>query len=580
MTIRPRPFLLPFVLSIACACQNTQAPAAAAAAPAKSAAPSASERLLATAAQDNRVMQHLRHLSKEIGPRLTGSEHYDRAAQWCLEQFKSWGLEAHLETWGEFPVRCDRGVQRGRELGAHARDLAILTRAWSVGTNGPVRARARLEPVDEAEFEAHKAEFAGVWLLRRSSRTLSAVRKALEAAPPAGYVTASGRELMHMSGASGRSLEEIQKQQPEIVLRGDQFEELSARISAGEPVQLEFEIENKLVAGPVACTNVVADLVGSQFPDEYVIVGGHLDSWDGAEGAQDNGTGVASTLEAARLIASLKEKPRRTLRFVLFGGEEQGLFGSAGYVKAHAAELSKVSAVLIHDDGASPLQGLDVTYAMLEDFQNVIAPVAALDRVRPVSVNERLGLVNSGDSDHAPFLGAKDPVPAFFWNQSENGYDHVHHTQFDVFENIAAADEEHNARVVAVVALGLAELDHLLDRTDMKPLPTRRLGVNFDGATITHVTPESRAAAAGWKDGDVLIAVDGLEVSNREEIVRAINQGGPRKTIRVRRGEERLEAAFDWSDDPDEPERSARAGRRDAWHKAQQARRAAAHAHS
>jgi hypothetical protein len=198
----------------------------------------------------------------------------------------------------------------------------------------------------------------------------------------------------------------------------------------------------------------------------------------------------------------------------------------------------------------------------------VLAPLAKLDRIRPVSVNERLGLVNSGDSDHATFLG-DNSAPAFFWNQSGAGYDHVHHTQFDTFETVAPGDEEHNARVVAVAAFGLAQLDHPLERTDMAPLAPRRMGVSgFTGAILQQVLPEGRANMAGWQEGDELLSVDGVEVKNRDEIVRAINQGGPRKTIRLRRASEVIDTELDWSNDPEEPERSARAGRREAWLKA------------
>jgi hypothetical protein len=528
------------------------------------------ERLLELAQRDNRAMQHLRTLTQEFGPRLTGSERYDRAAQWCLEQFQSWGLQAHLETWGELPVRCDRGVQRGRETWPKQRDLEFLTRAWSRGTRGPLRARAMLEPADAAQLQAHRHEYAGAWILRRTERPPVAVRNAFEAlldsAPPAGVISSSGGELLHMSGNPSRKLVDVERQrQVEILLRGDQHQELCAELEGGKQLELEFEVENRLLPGPVPCTNVVAEIRGSEFPEQYVVVGGHLDSWDGAQGAQDGGTAVASTLEAARLIASLNQKPRRTLRFVLFSGQEQGMLGSLGYVKAHHDELARTSAVLIHEGGSSPLAGLDVSYAMYEDVQRVLAPLATLDRIRPVRVHERLGLRISEESDQASFLG-EGLAPAFAWNQSGAGYEYVAGTQHDVFEHVAPADEEHNARVVALAAFGLAQLDGLLDRTDMEPLAPRRLGVaGFSGATLLQVAPEGRAHEAGWQEGDVIVRVDGKPVDNREEILRAINQGGPRKTIRLRRGSEELDTSIDWSDDPDEPERSARAGRREAW---------------
>ena len=535
----------------------------------------ATARLVERALHDNRSMDHLRHLTQEIGPRLTGSFQYDRAAEWCLAEFQSYGLEARLETWGEFPVRFDRGTQAGRELRPQPRQLVFHTRAWTRGTEGVVRGRAVLEPRNEAELEACRAELGGAWILRRAQRPDEGTAKALEAlfggpTAPAGFVRSARGELLQMSGSQRVEYSELdRKLKPtEIVLRGDQHDSLVAELERGETVELEFQSENRFAPGPVPCTNVVADLVGREFPDQFVIVGAHLDSWDGAEGAQDNGTGVCSTLEAARLIASLGLRPRRTIRFVLFGGEEQGLLGSGGYVRKHAAELSKVSAVLIHDGGQNPLRGLEVSYAMLDDMEQVLAPVATLDPARPVRVEEVLGLVNSGDSDHAPFLG-KQPVPAFFWEQSEDGYEHVHHTQYDTFETVKPLDEEHNARVVAVVAWGLAQLEHLLDRTDMAPLARRRLMVgDFEGNVVRQVVKDGRAAQAGWQEGDAVLSVDGVPVADRSDIVRLVNLGSPRKTIRIRRGQQELETHFDWSDEKDEPERSARAGRREAWRRA------------
>src|SRR5258706_107873 len=266
MTIRLVPLGALLLLLLGPACQTGMEPAAAttpapAPAPTPTPAPAPKQdpiaRLIALAQKDNRVMQHLRHLTKDIGPRLTGSEHYDRAAQWCLEQFQSWGLDARLETWGEFPVRCDRGVQRGRELKPEPRDLVLLTSAWTHGTQGLVRARACLEPADEAELEAHKQEYAGAWIVRRSKRPVASVRKALDAAleakPAAGFVRSFGGELLQMGGRHDRTLEQIEKLPLDVFLRGDQYEAIVASLEQGQPVELEFEIENRLVAGPAPC---------------------------------------------------------------------------------------------------------------------------------------------------------------------------------------------------------------------------------------------------------------------------------------------------------------------------------------
>jgi len=137
---------------------------------------------------------------------------------------------------------------------------------------------------------------------------------------------------------------------------------------------------------------VVAEIPGSDTPDEFVIVGGHLDSWDGATGATDNGTGIATTLEAARILVKAGVKPRRSIRFMLWSGEEQGLLGSRAYVKAHPELLPKVSAVLVHDGGTNYLSSLGGTEAMMSDFQEVFAPVMSLDPKFPFEVKKIAGL--------------------------------------------------------------------------------------------------------------------------------------------------------------------------------------------
>jgi hypothetical protein len=352
----------------------------------------------------------------------------------------------------------------------------------------------------------------------------------------------------------------------QIQLLRSQYEDLRARLEKGDAIELEFDIRNVLSPGPVACTNVVADLVGTERPDEFVIVGGHLDSWDPAEGAQDNGTGCATAIEAARLITASGGRPRRTIRFVLFGGEEQGLLGSRGYVEAHAAELEKTSLALIHDGGGSFLAGLDTTYAMLEDFRAVFAPVRGLDERFPFRIGESDGLMNSGDSDHAPFLRAG--VPGFFWDQSGVGYDRVHHTQFDVFETVDPAQQEHSALVVAVGAWGFAQLDHLLDRTDAEEVPPRRMGISLEANRVTRVSSRGKAGEAGWKEGDVILSIDGVGTPDRDAVTEAVRRGSARKIFRLQRDDEIVESTLDWGDEKSEKERGERASRREAWMRA------------
>jgi hypothetical protein len=524
-------------------------------------------RILELGQHDNRVQAELKTLCKMIGPRLTGTDRFDQAAHWALEQFRSFGLEARLEQWGEFPTAFRRGYASGGMVAPQGIDYEFTTSAWSPGTKGAARGPAILEPTTEEEFQAAQSRFAGAWIVNAEpsapAKIRREVRDACEKGGALGFVRPGSKNgRMHMGGSHNLDLEKV-KSQVQIQLQYAQYADLLRRLQAGEAIELEFDVANVLSPGPVPCFNVVADLVGTEHPDEFVVVGGHLDSWDVAEGAQDNGTGSATTIEAARLIAAAGGRPRRTIRFVLFGGEEQGLLGSEGYVKAHSEELTRTSLALIHDGGGTALVGLGTNYTMMDDFEKVFGPVKDIDPSFPFRVDETEGLVNSGDSDHAPFLAGG--VPGFFWEQSEKGYERVHHTQFDVFESVDPAQEEHSALVVAVGAWGFAQLDHLLDRTDMKAATRRLMRVSLDGTTVRSIEEGGRAAAAEWKEGDVILSIDGVEVKDRDAIGDLLQHGGGRKEIRLKRGDAIVESTLDWTDDAGEQERSERADRRDAW---------------
>jgi len=530
-------------------------------------------RILQLGREDNRVQEHARTLCKTFGPRLTGTEGYDRAARWAVEQFQSFGLNARLETWGEFPMRFERGYSTGGMVEPVEIDYTFITSAWSPGTGGPRRGPAILEPTSEEGLEAVRSRLAGAWIVNVEPAPPAELRKKLrEACVEAkahGFIRPGGRsERLLMGGNHQVEPGKISEQVTIQVLRS-QYDSLCSRLEkAEEAVVLEFDVRNKLIPGPVPCTNVVADLVGVERPDEFVIVGGHLDSWDAAEGAQDNATGCATALEAARLITAAGGRPRRTIRFVLFGGEEQGLFGSRGYVESHESELETTSIALIHDGGGTVLSGLDTTYAMLDDFRRVFEPLTSAELAGdaerfPFRIGESDGLLNSGDSDHAPFLQAG--VPGFFWNQSGAGYDRVHHTHFDVFETIDPAQQERSAIVVAVGAYGFAQLDHLLDRTDAKPVEPRRMGVSLEGMRVTRVSGRGKAKGAGWQEGDVILSIDGREPKDREEMTEIVRSGGGKKTFRLKRGEEIVESTIDWGDEGSEKERAERAARREAW---------------
>src|SRR5467141_3149716 len=169
--------------------------------------------------------------------------------------------------------------------------------------------------------------------------------------------------LMNMSTAS----REYQPAAfPSAYLEREDYLQIWRLLDAGTPVQLELNVQSSFSGKPMEVYNTVAEIRGTEKPDEVVILGAHLDSWDLGTGATDNGTGSMAVLAAARALAKLNLKPKRTIRFVLFTGEEEGLVGSAKYAEAHKDELEKISAVLVHDTGT----GRVLTLGLHDNYQD------------------------------------------------------------------------------------------------------------------------------------------------------------------------------------------------------------------
>ncbi len=529
--------------------------------------------LIDLAHRDNHVQDHLRHLCLDIGPRLTSSHNLAKAQQWAVDQFRSWGLDANLEKWGDFPVGFDRGPFRGGIVGEPEK-YEFTTMAWSPGTKGPTRGRALFKPDTEAQLAEVQDHLAGAWLVARvyenaadrpkvEKEARDKITAAITAAGIAGEIRGGRSDPVITDGNSRITWDKLPTTPPHVSLRGSQYKDLVARIAKGDPVEVEFDIENRFYEGPVPQYNVIADIRGSELPDEYVIVGGHLDSWDGAQGAVDNGTGSATTLEAARLLAAVGAHPKRTIRFALWSGEEQGLFGSEGYVRDHKAELDKISAVYIHDEGTNYLSGLGVTYEMEAQMRKVCAPLFGLNADMPFKLRVTDGFQFSADSDHAPFdqLG----VPGFFWDQAgKSDYNHMHHTQYDTFDAAIPEYQQHSALVAAIAAYNTANLPSLISRDNFKAPEPRRMGVQLDGTKLGSITKGGMAEKAGWLVGDVVVAIDGVEVTKRDEVTNELQKGGSRKVVIVMRGTEKVETVLDYTSEPAEQQRIKRAEMRAA----------------
>ena len=286
------------------------------------------EKIISAGHEESQVMDHLDVLVNRIGPRLTGSDNLTNACEWVRDRFKSFGIEnARLEAWGEFPVGFNRGPWFGRVIQPEPKSLEFMTMSWSAGTRGAVRGKAVLAPKNKKELDLAKETktLAGAWVLLPRPGPLASsdqafrrsLHKALEEAHAAGLVTPSSNDLLVTSGLHRISWDKLPTM-PVITLVRKQFDDLANLLKDGKPVTLEFDIRNYFKKGPIKLFNVIADIPGTELPDEYVIIGGHIDSWDGATGTTDNGTGVATTLEAARILMKSGASPGA--RFVSWSG--------------------------------------------------------------------------------------------------------------------------------------------------------------------------------------------------------------------------------------------------------------------
>jgi hypothetical protein len=320
-------------------------------------------------------------------------------------------------------------------------------------------------------LESRRRQFAG------PPDTSEAARKArqqfaidrpylLKKAGALGVLTDGSKEfgLMTMSG-SPNSVSPL----PNVVIAHEDYAMLDRLIEQGVTPRLEGRVDNRLGKTPVQQWNTVAEIPGTELPGQVVILGAHLDSWDLGSGTTDNGTGAMVVLEAARVLEQSGLQPKRTIRFILFSGEEQGLLGSRAYAAAHADVMDSIQAVLVLDNGTGmvtgqALQGRDELQQLWEDL---LAPVAGLGAGKVRSGNK-------GGTDHLAFIPYG--VPGFNFDQETRGYNHTHHSQVDTYDHAVSADLRQASAVMAVTAWELANLPVLLPRGHRTPVTPPTVG--------------------------------------------------------------------------------------------------------
>jgi Zn-dependent M28 family amino/carboxypeptidase len=239
------------------------------------------------------------------------------------------------------------------------------------------------------------------------------------------------------------------------------------RLSQTTPVTLKINLTGRFSAEPQPASITVAEIKGSESPDERVIIGGHLDSWDLGQGALDNGTGAMAVLEAARTLKALGWKPKRTITFILFVGEEEGGIGVQTFLKNHAAEIPKMDAVLVHDTGTGRVFSiaLENLYETAVLMGRVYQPLQEVLDLKPLSTRY------FGSSDHVAFLRAG--VPAYFCIQEPAHYREAHHSQTDTFDKVIPDQVNEGAALLAGWAWNVSELAQALPHHAAQPAPSQ-----------------------------------------------------------------------------------------------------------
>lgn len=408
---------------------------------------------------NGQAYEYDRQLADEIGPRLTGSANYVHGVSWAEQKFKQLGLtNVHTEGW-KIPATWEPdGPASGRITSPREQVLHIYSQGWSPstpggGVKGTVVYLAHLTPEG---VEAQKDKLSGQIVLvdRASLGENPAFGQILKAS--AMLAKANPKAVMMYGGANGTETASSLSFDGSITpfpLAQIGIEDvlLIRRMLEHGAVTVEFSFKNK-IRKDVEVNNVIAEIPGREQPNEVVIVAGHLDSWHPGTGAQDNGTGVATVMDVARAIKASGKPPRRTMRFILFGGEEQGLLGSVAYAKKHSGEMNSIDCVLISDTGAQPAKGW---YVMgREDEQK------ALTNVEPLLTGIGSGQTTTSveflfQTDHIGFDVQGVPT-LVLWNDVDK-YFRLHHKASDTFDAVNQADLNQGAATTAATAYAIAD---------------------------------------------------------------------------------------------------------------------------
>jgi carboxypeptidase Q len=440
-------------------------------------------------------MTTLRELSDGFGGRLTGSPSYNRAAEWAAAKFRSYGIQnVRLEPF-TIPHGWVRGTADGQLLSPLPRSLYLESLGWAPSTPpGGIKGDAVIiDTVSPDSINAQADRIKGKIVFLDVAKIFAEGWVKVLPDVQASYALFKNAGAIAIIFPSGNKDNVLSATDPDwggnlLPFPGAQIGyedwQLIRRSLDKGPVTLQFDIQNT-ITGPVQVNNVVAEIRGSEKPDEWILIGAHLDSWDYGTGAQDNGSGSASVLEVARAITALGKAPRRSVRFALWAGEEEGLLGSFAYTQAHLGEMSKCVAVLNTDNGAGHPKGWKVQGR--KDLKDAMQPFSD-STLKDLSGGE-LSMETTYDTDHGPFM--LQGIPSLDLWVDMTHYFEVHHKPSDTYDKVDALDFKAGTAIVGVTAWAIVQ--------DPKPIAP-----HLDHAAVADILKKAElekllAAIGHWK---------------------------------------------------------------------------------
>lgn len=428
------------------------------------------QRIIDHTLANSRAYEHLSYLTDTIGPRLSGSRGAELAVRWTTQQLRSWGIDTRNET--VIVPHWVRGAERGH-LPSHNNQQIVLT-----ALGGSIATRAEGITAEVVEITSYdqlaqlgRAKIAGKIVfynapmdmqLVESGRAFEAYGKAVifrgrgaSRAAEFGAVAAVVRSVasgsLRTPHTGGMSYDPKHPKIPAAAITTEDADLIHRLLAKGDRVRMHLVLTPRTLPD-VASANVIAEIRGSEHPEQIVVIGGHLDSWDLGTGAIDNGSGVSMVMETMRVLKELGIRPKRTIRAVLFMNEENGLRGGRTYF-ANAAkreELHRHVAAIETDAGAATPTGF-ITTLEGRNLEQIQTRLRVLSRVAPMTFSSS----KHTGADTSPLTDAG--IPGFGLVPNPRHYFDFHHTPADTLDKVDPKALAQNTAVIAATAYLLAE---------------------------------------------------------------------------------------------------------------------------